>query len=92
MWGMKGSVVCHVEGEGEDRTLEHRWSHGVAVDFVLAGESEAAFRKSLNYRFVRRGSSLPELTAKAMQAREKRKRGEEGGVGQKAGKKLMVPR
>lgn len=92
VWGMKGPVVCHVEGEGEDRTLEHRWSHGVAVDFVPAGESEAAFRKSLNYRFVRRGSSLPELTAKAMQAREKRKRGEEGGVGQKAGKKLMVRR
>ena len=43
-------------------------------------------------RFVRRGSSLPELTAKAMQAREKRKRGEEGGVGQKAGKKLMARR
>lgn len=86
VWGMKDAVVCHVEGEGEDRTLEHRWGHGVAVDFVPV-EQEKSCRKSMNFRLVRRGSCLPELTAKAMQqAGRKRGRGEEGGVGQQEGK------
>ena len=65
--------------------------HGVAVDFVPAGQQEDC-RKSMNYRIVRRGSCLPELTAKAMQAHKKRGRGEEGGEGQQGGKEKKARR